>query len=575
MCAFSGRLRQSTAPVGWSLWQNIGGGLGSFAAWNGPLVTLLALALALGAGLLIVRLPLLDGLLFVVLTVVGGATVVEPLVGVVAALSLGLLRAYLGAVVPQVPAQIGHVFVALALAAWMARGLAVRRLWIRRLPLLLPLLIFVAAALVSLWDAVEVQVYGVLELMKWVQILLLFPLVADRLAAGDEACRLPPAGVETRPTSQRLRWLLGALLVIGLFQAGVGMWQFGLRGEGPEHFAIVEDRLYRAYGTFEQPNPYAGYIGLVLSLGIGMLIGVLSDQETRRKGDKGDVCFSSSSCPLVSSFPRLPLALVSRCLALAFVVAALGISLVMSWSRGAWMGFGAAAIVMAIALPRKAHWGVLLVVVLLVGGLGLYSTGLLPPSVADRLTGFTQFVQFEDVRGVGISDASYAVYERLAHWQAALDMFRDDLWTGVGFGDYEPAYPKYALINWPLALGHAHNYYLNVAAETGLIGLAAYLLLWGAIFWQTWQATRRARGLLRGVAIGILGAWTHLSVHHLLDNLYVNNVHLLVGVLLGILVLIVRETGEEASERISRSANLQVCKSANQSSRPNKRTIGV
>jgi O-antigen ligase len=560
MCVFSGRLRQSTAPVGWSPWQNVGGGSGSVTAWNGPLVTLLALALALGAGLLIVRLPLLDGVLFVVLAVAGGATVVEPLVGVVAALSLGLLRAYLGAVVPQVPAQIGHVFVALALAAWMARGLAVRRLWIRRLPLLLPLLIFVAAALVSLWDAVEVQIYGVLELTKWVQILLLFPLVADRLAAGDEAFWLPPAGVETRPTSQRLRWLLGALLVIGLFQAGVGMWQFVLRGEGPEHFAIVEDRLYRAYGTFEQPNPYAGYIGLVLSLGIGMLIGVMGDQKTGRKGDKGDVCSSSSPCPLVSSSPRLPLTLVSRCLALAFIIAALGASLVMSWSRGAWMGFGAAAIVMAIALPRKGHWGVLLVVVLLVGGLGLYSTGLLPPSVADRLTSFTQYVQFEDVRGVGISDANYAVYERLAHWQAALDMFRDDLWTGVGFGDYEPAYPKYALINWPLALGHAHNYYLNVAAETGLIGLAAYLLLWGAIFWQTWRATRRAQGLLRGVAIGILGAWTHLSVHHLLDNLYVNNVHLLVGVLLGTLVFIVQETGEEASERISESANGRICK---------------
>jgi hypothetical protein len=48
-----------------------------------------------------------------------------------------------------------------------------------------------------------------------------------------------------------------------------------------------------------------------------------------------------------------------------------------------------------------------------------------------------------------------------------------------------------------------------------------------------------------------------------------------VGVLLGILVFIVQKTGEEASERISRSVNLQVCKSASQSSRHNKRTIGV
>ncbi len=176
--------------------------------------------------------------------------------------------------------------------------------------------------------------------------------------------------------------------------------------------------------------------------------------------------------------------------------------------------------------------------------MGLYATGLLPPSIVARLTDFAQYVRFEDARGVGINDANYAVIERMAHWQAALEMLRYNLWTGVGFGCYEPAYSQFALINWPIALGHAHNYYLNVAAETGLVGLAAYLFLWGAVFWQTWQATRRAKGLLRGVAIGLLGTWTHLSVHHLFDNLYVNNVHLHIGVLLGLLAFVIQQTNQ-------------------------------
>jgi len=94
------------------------------------------------------------------------------------------------------------------------------------------------------------------------------------------------------------------------------------------------------------------------------------------------------------------------------------------------------------------------------------------------------------------------------------------------------------LINWPIALGHAHNYYLNLAAETGLIGLIGYLVLWGTVLWQTWRITRHADGLARGLNLGLLGAWTHLSVHHLLDNLYVNNVHLHVGVLLGMLAFL-------------------------------------
>ncbi|HEY68126.1 MAG TPA: O-antigen ligase family protein [Thermoflexia bacterium] len=509
-------------------------------AWNGPLITLLGLALALAAGLLLVRLTPLGGVLFVGLAVVGVAAVIEPLVGLAAALFLGLLWAYLRAEVPQVPAQIAQVFVALTLAAWLARGLVRREIRIphplggqgnrKGLPLLLPLLIFLGAALLSLWDAVELPVYGVPEFIKWVQILLLFIFVSDHL------------------TPRRLPWLLGALLVTGLFQAGVGIWQFGLRGEGPEHFAILGDRFYRAYGTFEQPNPYAGYLGLMLPLAVGplaiMVRGKLVNWYTG-KLVRGRPSSQSTNLPTYQSTNLLvyqftipsacPTLLVGGVSTIAMLAA-----LAMSWSRGAWLGFGAAVLVMAVALPRKTRWGLLLVAVLVVGVFSLYTAGLLPDPIVARLTDFAQDVRFEDVRGVGINDANYAVIERLAHWQVALEMIRYNLWTGVGFGCYEPAYPRFALINWPIALGHAHNYYLNVAAETGIIGLAAYLLLWVAVFWQTWQVTRRAHGLLRGVAIGLLGTWTHLSIHHFLDNLYVNNVHLYIGVLLGLLAWLAR-----------------------------------
>ena len=36
----------------------------------------------------------------------------------------------------------------------------------------------------------------------------------------------------------------------------------------------------------------------------------------------------------------------------------------------------------------------------------LFAAGAVPPSIAARLTGFAQYVQFEDVRGAGINDAN-------------------------------------------------------------------------------------------------------------------------------------------------------------------------
>ena len=61
-------------------------------------------------------------------------------------------------------------------------------------------------------------------------------------------------------------------------------------------------------------------------------------------------------------------------------------------------------------------------------------------------------------------------------------MFLTHPLTGVGIGNYPDAYPRYYLTIFVNSLGHAHNYYINIAAETGAIGLTAFLLFLMAIF---------------------------------------------------------------------------------------------
>ena len=491
-----------------------------------------ALGLAVIAALLLIRLPPFHALVFVGTAVVAIGTLFEPFVGLGAALFLGPLKAYLSAEVPQIPAQIGHVFVVLALVSWLAQRLSRRDLRIGHSSLLVALLAFIGAALLSLWDAAGLVEFGVPELLKWLQIVVLCILVGEHLLEGTDGASVR---ADSCRTGRRLRWLVIALLGVGLFQAGIGIWQFALRGEGPEHFAILGGDLFRAYGTFEQPNPYAGYLGLIASLALGITADGIRVRLTG--GDHDMLHLDPSSDSWIESPNGLPAGA-------ALTILAGGAGLVMlvalgaSWSRGAWMGFGAATLAVAVSLPRRARWGILLAIGALALGLGLYTSGRLPTSLTARLTSFVRDVRLEDVRGVAISDANYAVIERMAHWQAALSMLRHNLWRGVGLGGFEVAYSAFALVNWPIALGHAHNIYLNLAAETGVIGLVAYLFLWLVIFRQTWCVTRCAHGLSRGLAVGLLGAWTHISVHHLLDNVYVNNAHLSIGVLFGILVFI-------------------------------------
>jgi putative inorganic carbon (HCO3(-)) transporter len=491
--------------------------------WNGPLLTLVPIGLAACAALLIVGLDLLHSLLFVGLATIGVASFIEPLAGFGAALLLGPFRAYLATWVPDLPSDLGQLFLFAGLAGWLARGLARRDLRIRSSPVLVALVVFTLAGLLSLWDAVELPVYGLPELLKWVQVVLVVIFLSDHLTDWNAVS------------------MLGTLFASAILQVAVGFWQFALWDDPINPFPIGDGELHRAYGTFEQPNPYGGFLGIVLPLTIGIVaVGAKRQLEAwwaKRRG---------------RSRPPLPTGRLRTFgyVGLYRVALLLAGGLIMSWSRGAWIAFVAGILAMAAALPHRTRWGLVLVTVLVVGSLAAYVGGFIPATVSERLTDFPQYIQFTDVRGVSVTEENFPIVERLAHWQAGLEMFRHNLWTGVGLGCYEPAYAEYGLLNWPYALGHAHNYYLNLAAETGLIGLSVYLALWAVIFWQTWKLTRTERGFRRGLAVGLLGAWVHLSVHNVLDTLYVNNVHLHVAALLGLLAFLGRQQvqQQQASE---------------------------
>mgnify|MGYP000248982758 CR=1 FL=1 len=479
----------------------------SSTAWAIP-ATLALLGAAWGV--LLTRLSLWDGLLLTALAFILVASLWEPLVGVGAALFLGPLQAWLRMELPEIPALIGQIVFVLTAAIWIGRGLLRRDLHIPLPPLLLPLLGFMGVALLSLWQPADVWA-GLLEWGKWGQILVMFLLVYDRLR-GVNGWR-------------RVLLALALLAGVAVFQALVGLWQFGLSDDLPEHFAI-DARFYRAYGTFEQPNPYAGFLGLVGALLAGLVAVALWDWMAN--GEWRLTYHASRITHYFLHFAHYKFGL------LLFALVAVVAGLLASWSRGAWMGFGAALLAIGAALPRRGMWGVVLVAVIVGGGLGLYAAGWLHPSIAARLTGFLEYTRFEDVRGVGINDANYAVIERMAHWQAALSMWRERFWLGVGFGCYEAAYPAHRLINWPYALGHAHNYYLNLLAETGILGLGVYLVLLGSILVSLWRASRWTSGWKRGLALGLVGAWTHFAVHNFVDNILVNNTHLHLGVLLAL-----------------------------------------
>lgn len=104
---------------------------------------------------------------------------------------------------------------------------------------------------------------------------------------------------------------------------------------------------------------------------------------------------------------------------------------------------------------------------------------------------------------------------RLQVWQLALNMIRDFPFTGVGMGDFnavaERLYPFP-----PMADPSAHNLYLQVAVDLGLIGLAAWLGILGTSLGKGWRLYWRD-GEGSAVFLGLLIGTTSYAVHGLID----------------------------------------------------------
>lgn len=471
-----------------------------------------ALLVAVGLGIALTQLPPFLSLGLVLGTAVLLLILRFPIAGLGFALLAGPFGALESLFLGITLFDSGQIFLLLALASWGLRGLYTKKITIPKASFIWPMIIFIGIAFVSILDAPSIT-FGIRELIKWVEMWLVIVLILSEAQRATDKKRF-------------IQLVLGLFLFSGFVQALIGIWQFGLRGIGPEHF-IISGNFYRAYGSFEQPNPFGGLMHLTALLALGTATALISPvwEAIKTAFTNQKISFKTWRLPDFSLF----------WLFVVSVGATAVLSLIFSWSRGAWLGFAGGAAVLALFWPQKRWLGFVGLLVAVTAVLLGLQFNILPASISQRLVGFVADFQLGDVRGVDINDTNYSVLERLAHWQTAVDMARDQLWLGVGFGNYEPAYADYALINWPAALGHAHNYYLNILAETGIVGLSAYLFFWLVTIKQTISEINKHSGLFRGIVLGLLGCWIALSVHHLVDKLYVNNLYIQFGVLLGLL----------------------------------------
>lgn len=222
---------------------------------------------------------------------------------------------------------------------------------------------------------------------------------------------------------------------------------------------------------------------------------------------------------------------VAACLS----IGALGLS----QSRGAWL----AAFVMVVLLAARLAPPMLRIPIVSLTAVGLAATVVALPFTSSR-----------------IFDLNYYIIEsRFGVWRAAQDLFLTSPLFGVGYGSFQVRYA--AFLQVPFFFGSpqiaAHNLYLQLLAETGLLGAAAFLGLVAFALKRGYrlhvEAMSKDDRFIAAVALGFCLALVGVLVHGLDDVVFLPSppfatlFWLQIGILTVVLPALTRSDGQAAS----------------------------
>jgi len=193
--------------------------------------------------------------------------------------------------------------------------------------------------------------------------------------------------------------------------------------------SVRDEIKFRVISTFENPNLLAIFLVIVIPIALFMM---LNERKL-----------------IVKAYYALSV--------IIFII-----SLGLTFSRTGMLGFVAAIVIFIVLLNIKY------ILYLIIGGICIIP--FLPSVLMSR------------IRSMSVHDST--VDYRLKIWETTMQMINDNFFTGVGYGSgaYMEEYNNY--LGKTKIVAHAHNTVLEVFAESGVIGLIAFVVFIGQIYFN-------------------------------------------------------------------------------------------
>ena len=290
-------------------------------------------------------------------------------------------------------------------------------------------------------------------------------------------------------TEKRVKLILQAFFFSGLFQASYGSFMT-LSGIEQIFFIQKEAYLGKATGTFINRNHFANYLVMCIAAGTALLLLDLSQKK---------------SANLKEAFIKMLHFLMSKKMLLRIGLAISVIGIVLSHSRMGNVSFfvslSLAGLVWAVLTKRLTRKTIVI----------LSSFILIDLLIVGNWFGFDKVQQRLQGTSASTETRDEVIRDTVVY-------FQDHMMTGTGGGSYYAVYPSYRGHDVNAYYDYAHNDYLQLLSEYGIIGtLFIALLVLSSIYTILMTMIKRTNATMQATAFCALMVIIALLMHSLVD----------------------------------------------------------
>ena len=298
--------------------------------------------------------------------------------------------------------------------------------------------------------------------------------------------------IHTLRTRSQLRQLIYLIIGVATFLSIFGLFKrFGANPFPWWDYAGLKGDLPSVSSTFGNYNHLAGYLEMAIPLILGLFLA----------GFRG---------------VRLILMIYLTSLMLAAII--------LSLSRGGWIGCLLGLGFMAVALATNRYFEHRKLIAALTGGFLVVAVVVLASTpVVERIRTFDQRGETPNFRA------------RVTVWGVTVEMIKDHPLLGTGPGTFATVFTKYQPPGFASRYFMAHNDYLHFTSEVGLplVAILAWMII--ALYRRGFTKLKDPSRLVRGTTLGAMSGITAILFHSIVDfNLHIPSNALLFTVLLAI-----------------------------------------